>query len=96
MEALVPIIIQAISGMVGGGVVGALVKQAAIAIVPRLLAGAVGGVGGGLALDQLLPMLMGAGAEGAMGPLVTQIVGGLVGGGALTGIAGALLGGKKA
>lgn len=42
MEAIVRIIIQAIAGIVGGGVVAAIVKQA-IALVPRLIVGAGGG-----------------------------------------------------
>ena len=35
MEALIPIIIQAISGAVGGGIVGSVVKQAAMGLLPR-------------------------------------------------------------
>ena len=42
MEALVPIIIQVVSGMVGGGVAGGILKQAAMTMLPKLLAGGIG------------------------------------------------------
>lgn len=35
MEALIPIIIQAVSGMVGGGIAGTLLKQAAMQMLPN-------------------------------------------------------------
>ena len=44
MEILLPIIIQAVSGMAGGGIVGAIMKQAAMQLLPKLLAGGIGGV----------------------------------------------------
>ena len=46
MEALVPIIIQVVSGVVGGGVAGGIMKQAAMSILPKLLAGGIGGIAG--------------------------------------------------
>ena len=47
MEALLPIIIQVISGVVGGGAVGFMVKSAAMGLLPKLLAGGIGGIAGG-------------------------------------------------
>ena len=46
MEALLPIIVQAITGVIGGQAVGAALKQAAMGQLPKILGGAVGGVGG--------------------------------------------------
>lgn len=96
MEALIPIIIQAISGMVGGGLVGTIVKQAAMAMLPKLLAGGLGGIGGGMALGPLIAGMLGGDAGGAMdmGSILGNVVGGAAGGGALTAIAGMVLGKK--
>ncbi len=93
MEALIPIIIQVISGVVGGGVVGNMVKSAAMSMLPKLIAGGVGGIGGA----QILGMLMGGDAGSAMdmGSLINNVGGGLVGGGALSAIAGMVMGGMK-
>jgi hypothetical protein len=89
METLLPIIIQAISGMVGGGVAGTFIKQAATTLLPKLIAGGIGGIGGGMLLNSVL------GGDGAMAmdmsKVIGDIVGGLVGGGVLTSIAGAVL-----
>jgi hypothetical protein len=97
MEALLPIIIQVVTGIIGGQAVGAAFKQAAMGQLPKILAGAVGGVGGGALLGSLLGG--GAGmdpaAGGAMGGLLGDVIGGAGGGAILTGIVGAVMGAMK-
>lgn len=84
MEALIPILIQLVSGAAGGNVVGALLKKLPIGKILATVLGAVGGAGGAQ-LAQLIPALqellagasyggdIGAGAGG--GALLTLIVG---------------------
>ena len=94
MEAIIPLIIQAVSGVVGGGVVGTMVKNAAMTMLPKLLAGGIGGIGGATILGSLL----GGGDPSSMmdmGSLINNIGGGLLGGGALSGIAGMVMGAMK-
>ena len=89
MEALMPIITQIIAGAVGGNVAGAALKQQAVSVIVRTIVGAVGGIGGGFLLQML-------GGEAGLSGLVANGIGGLVGGGVLTGIVGAVLGKKPA
>ena len=94
METIIPLIIQAVSGMVGGGVVGSLVKNAAMTMLPKLLAGGLGGIGGA----SILGGLLGGGDASSMmdmGSLISNVGGGLLGGGALSGIAGMVMGAMK-
>ena len=94
MEAIIPLIIQAVSGMVGGGVVGGMIKNAAMQMLPKLLAGGIGGIGGA----SILGSLMGGGDASSamdMGSIISNVGGGLVGGGALSGIAGMVMGAMK-
>lgn len=96
MEALIPIIIQLISGVAGGGVVGSMLKNEAMSMLPKLLAGGVGGLGGGAALAGPIASMLGGDASGLdLASIIGNVGGGLVGGGALTGIAGALMGAMK-
>ncbi len=94
MEMLIPIIVQAISGVVGGGVVGQIVKQGAMALLPRLLAGGLGGIGGGIAAAQGLGIDPAALMSGDFTSILASIGGGAVGGGVLSGLAGQFLGKK--
>ena len=92
MEGLLPIIIQIVSGIAGGAGAGAVLKQAAMSMIPKLLAGGIGGIGGG----QLLGALIGGAAGDAgggmdIGGLLGNIGGGAVEGGALTAIVGAVM-----
>ncbi|OBZ93279.1 hypothetical protein ADU59_22755 [Pararhizobium polonicum] len=89
MEALLPIITQLIAGAAGGNATGAVLKQQAVSVVVRTIVGAIGGLGGGFLVQML-------GGEAAAAGLITQAIGGLVGGGVLTGLAGLVLGGNKA
>ncbi len=98
METLIPLIVQAVSGMFGGGIVGSLVKAAGMALLPKLISGALGGLAGGSILGSLLgggvdpaTATAAAGSGFDWGSLLTQAVGGLGGGGILTGIVGAVM-----
>jgi uncharacterized membrane protein YeaQ/YmgE (transglycosylase-associated protein family) len=76
-----PIIIQLISGGVGGNIAGALLKKFNLGPIGNTIAGILGGVGGG----QLLSMLMGAAAPAAssgidMSSILSSVGGGGVGG----------------
>ena len=44
METLLPIIVQVVTGIIGGQAVGAAIKQAAMGQLPKILSGAIGGV----------------------------------------------------
>ena len=93
MEQLIPLIIQAISGAAGGGIVSTVLKQAGAALLPKLIAGVLGGVGGGQILGGTLSSMLGhdpaAGMD--MGAILGQVISGAAGGGVLSAIAGAIL-----
>ncbi len=91
MENLVPLIIQLVSGAVGGNIAGALFKNISLGTLWNSVAGIVGGGLGG----QILQALFGVGAGGAgamagmdIGSIIAQIAGGGVGGGVLMAIIG--------
>jgi len=101
METLLPIIVQIITGIIGGEAVGAAFSRAAMTQLPKILSGAIGGVAGGAILNSL----MGAGADpaamaeavGGLGSSlnIQNIVGGAGGGAILTAIVGAIMGAMK-
>ncbi|MGO4563996.1 hypothetical protein AB4Z52_02840 [Rhizobium sp. 2YAF20] len=88
MESLMPIITQLIAGAVGGNLTSAVLKQEAASVVARTIAGAIGGVGGGILLTLV-------GGEAGLTGLVAQGIGALVGGGILSGIVGAVMNRSK-
>jgi hypothetical protein len=96
METLIPIIIQAISGMAGGGIMGQVIKTAGAAMLPKLIAGALGGVGGGAVLGGTLSSMLGHDPAAGMdlGGILGQVISGGLGGGVLSTIAGMVLKGK--
>jgi hypothetical protein len=86
---IVALIIQLVSGAVGGNVAGALLKKFSLGTVANSIVGILGGGLGG----QLLAMLGvgGAGAAGGaldVGSIISSIAGGGVGGGVLMAIIG--------
>lgn len=99
MEVIVPILVQLIAGGAGGNVIGQLIKRLNLGPAGNSIVGAIGGVAGTW-LASMIPGLDGlvgsaAGAAGAaggidMGALLGQGATGLVGGGLLTAIAGAI------
>ncbi|MFK0690154.1 hypothetical protein ACFX5Q_18390 [Mesorhizobium sp. IMUNJ 23033] len=101
MNTLLPIIVQVITGIIGGQAVGAALKQAALGQLPKILGGAIGGVGGAAILGSLLgggtvdPAT--AAAAGGLGSALNleNIVGGAGGGAILTGIIGAVMNAMK-
>ena len=98
MEAIIPIIIQALSGAAGGGIIGNIVKSAGMTLLPKLLAGAVGGIGGNVALSGVLGPLLGAVAgAGTFDPMtiLSQVISGGLGGGVLTALASVVMNAMK-
>ena len=87
---IVALLIQIISGAVGGNVAGGLGKEISLGPVGNSIAGAIGGVGVGQILALLVPALGTAAAGGGMdiGSIVGQLAGGGVGGAVLTAIVG--------
>ncbi|SFV34708.1 hypothetical protein [Hyphomicrobium facile] len=88
MEYL-PLIIQLLSGALGGNATGALLKNLSLGTLGNAIAGIVGGGIGGQILEHVFNTAV---AGGAMDPtaIITQIVGSGVSGGILTAIVGAL------
>ena len=90
MDTVVNLIIQLISGVVGGNAAGAALKDYNLGNLGNTIAGAIGGVGGGQLLQALIPAIASAAAGGGVdiGSVIGQIVGGGAGGAILTVIAG--------
>jgi hypothetical protein len=84
----VALIIQIISGAVGGNIVGAAAKNISLGTAGNSVAGVVGGGLGGYIL-QLLGLLSNSGGMD-IGSIISQIAGGGVGGGVLMAIIGAI------
>lgn len=75
------LIIQLISGAVGGNIAGAAMKEKNPGVVYNSIAGlAGGGIGGGL-LGLIAPALVGGGLD--IGSIIGNIAGGGIGGGVL-------------
>lgn len=91
MENLLPLIIQLVSGAVGGNVAGAALKNLSLGTALNSVVGILGGGLGG----QLLGMLgvTTGGGEMDLAGIVGSIAGGGVGGGVLLAVIGAI---KKA
>lgn len=95
MEFSLTTVIQAISGVVGGGLVNGTNSAYRASGIVQLVAGAIGGIGGALAAAPLaVDLLAGSGLQG-YSSILGNIVGGVLGGGALTVLAAALTGGSR-
>lgn len=91
MEEYLPLIIQLLSGAVGGNVAGKLFKNLSLGTVGNSLAGILGGGVGGMLLGSLG---LGGGAEATeLTSILGSVAGGGVGGGLIMAVIGAL---KKA
>ncbi|HSG94473.1 MAG TPA: hypothetical protein VLA28_03060 [Afifellaceae bacterium] len=85
------LIIQLISGAVGGNIAGAAMKEHSLGTVYNSIAGIVGGGIGGQLLAAIVPALAGGGLD--IGSIIGNIAGGGVGGAILMVIVGMI---KKA
>lgn len=99
MDAILPIIVQIVAGVIGGNALGTVLKNINLGPLGNSIAGAVGGVGGTWLAGMIpgLATLVAAGAPAATGAggldmsmLLGQGVTGLVGGGILQAIAGTI------
>ncbi len=91
MESLLPLIIQLVSGAVGGNLAGGIMKKLSLGTLWNSVVGIVGGGLGGQLLG-MLGMAGGGGSMDLMGILSTVAAGG-AGGGVLLGVVGMI---KKA
>jgi len=90
----VQLLIQIVTGIIGGQAVGAAIKNAAMTQLPKILAGGIGGIAGG----QILDALVGGGdpaTAGALSGALGDVIGGAGGGAILTAIVGAVLNATK-
>lgn len=86
METWLPIIIQLISGAVGGNIAGSLMKKDSLGTVGNSIAGILGGGLGGQLLGLLGLSTGGGGLD--VGSIIGSVAGGGVGGGVLMAIIG--------
>ncbi len=88
MESLLPMIIQLISGAVGGNAAGSLMKNLSLGTVGNSIVGLLGGGIGG----QVMGMLgMGGAAASSgldIGSILSTVAGGGIGGGVLLAVVG--------
>jgi hypothetical protein len=93
-NVLLQLVVQIITGVIGGQAVGAAMKNAAMTQLPKILAGGIGGIAGG----QILTSLVG-GADpataGALAGTLGDAIGGVGGGAILTAIVGAVMNAMK-
>ena len=91
MGNLIPLIIQLVSGAVGGNIAGSLMKKSSLGILMNSLAGIVGGGLGGQLLGLLGTSTVSGGTD--IASILGSIASGGVGGGVLMAIIGLI---KKA
>jgi uncharacterized membrane protein YeaQ/YmgE (transglycosylase-associated protein family) len=82
---IIGLIINLISGALGGNAAGALMKDKSLGTLWNSISGIVGGGLGGVILNAVVPSLAGAAQGGGLdiGSIIGQIAGGGVGGGVL-------------
>ena len=81
MDALLPLIIQAVTGVAGGLGASAALKNVAMSMVTKVISGLLGGLAGG----QILASLM---TDAGM---LSDAVGGVAGGAVLTAVVGTIM-----
>ncbi len=87
---MMALIIQLVSGAVGGNVAGSLMKDSSLGTLWNSVAGIAGGGIGGKVLGMIVPSLGAAASSGAMD--ITSILGTVAGGGVGGGIVMAIIG----
>src|ERR1700716_1572238 len=87
---LINLLIQIISGAIGGNVAAGAAKNIDLGTLGNTLAGAIGGGAGEQILGMLIPLLANSASTPDIGSIVGQVAGGGVAGGVLTAIVGAL------
>jgi len=103
MEEYLPLIIQLVTGAVGGNLAGSLLKKFSLGTLGNSISGILGGFGGGKILEMLTGAegtgeAVAAAAEAAtssgmdMSSILSNVAGGGVGGGVLMAIVGAIKG----
>ena len=91
--SILPIIVQIVTGVLGGQAVGAVLQQVAMSQLTKIISGAVGGVAGGILLapsSGVLPVLILL-RVGRWAAFLGMLLGGAGGGAILTGIVGAVM-----
>ena len=93
MDLLIQYGVPIITGMIGGGAASGMMKNVAMSMLPKLLSGGLGGLGGAAALAGMLGGAAGGDAAGGMdvGSLLGSVVGGGAGGAVLTGLVGTVM-----
>ena len=86
---VLPLLIQLVSGAIGGNAAGSALKNLSLGTLGNSLVGILGGGLGGAILQSLLGM-GGESAGMGIGSIVSNIAGGGVGGGVLLAIIGAI------
>jgi hypothetical protein len=86
---IINLLIQLVSGAVGGNAVGGILKNLDLGPVGNSISGAIGGAAGGQILQALIPAMAAASTGGMdIGHLVSNLVGGGAAGAILTIIVG--------
>ena len=87
MQGILQLIIQAVSGALGGNAVGKASPKLDLGAIGNTIAGILGGLGGSQ-LVGLLGVVNSASGSTDIGSIIASILGGGVGGGVLTAIVG--------
>ena len=83
------LIVQLLAGIAGGNAAGKGLPNLDLGPLGNTISGAIGGVGGGQALQALIPALAGAAGGGLdVGAIIGQVVGGGASGAILTAVIG--------
>ena len=87
---LINLIVQIISGAVGGNVVAGAAKNVDLGTLANTIVGAIGGGAGRQLLGMLVPLLANSASTPDIGSIIGQVAGGGVAGAVLTAIVGAI------